>query len=267
MQTLGPNYSEIEQAIADMLKENTGIHFLDSGGAYGRHWQRNQAIADFRDLPEIELDFWNDSVSVTLNVFHLLTSFLEIDETGKELQKKFDEYSELPDQKEESWLSVIESFNDAILKPEYNYHIGHSFNTYNEDSMLSQVLQGYVIYTDSDEYPEYIILQIHNGCDVRGGYTKPKIFKITDFDYFIIAQHDLDASCKCTDMYSDDCGYHWYVSNSPEKTELDKLLGTDMGQEIERYKFPNYWKIDSEEKRIKCLACKHDVNITASLDH
>ena len=25
-----------------MLTENTGKHMLDSGGAYGRHWERNQ---------------------------------------------------------------------------------------------------------------------------------------------------------------------------------------------------------------------------------
>ena len=28
--------------VSEMLKENTGTHFLDSGGSYGRSWQRNQ---------------------------------------------------------------------------------------------------------------------------------------------------------------------------------------------------------------------------------
>jgi hypothetical protein len=31
-----------EQAIYEMLTESTGTHFLDSGGATGRHWQQNQ---------------------------------------------------------------------------------------------------------------------------------------------------------------------------------------------------------------------------------
>ena len=31
-----------EQIIYNMLVENTGIHFLDSGMGSGRHWQKNQ---------------------------------------------------------------------------------------------------------------------------------------------------------------------------------------------------------------------------------
>ena len=33
--------NKTERKLAEMLKENTGIHMLDSGGAYGRHWQLN----------------------------------------------------------------------------------------------------------------------------------------------------------------------------------------------------------------------------------
>ena len=34
--------TQTQQAIFEMLTENTGKHFLDSGGDNGRHWQRNQ---------------------------------------------------------------------------------------------------------------------------------------------------------------------------------------------------------------------------------
>ena len=34
----------IENVIASMMTENTGTHFLDSGGAYGRNWQRNKGL-------------------------------------------------------------------------------------------------------------------------------------------------------------------------------------------------------------------------------
>ena len=33
---------ETKELIYQMLTENTGSHFLDSGGAGNRHWQRNQ---------------------------------------------------------------------------------------------------------------------------------------------------------------------------------------------------------------------------------
>ena len=32
----------VEQTIYGMLTESTGAALCDSGGAYGRHWQRNQ---------------------------------------------------------------------------------------------------------------------------------------------------------------------------------------------------------------------------------
>ena len=54
-------------------------------------------------------------------------------------------------------------------------------NTYNDDCILSQTLQ--IIYSDSifESDNQIIALSIHNGADVRGGYTDFKIFG-ADFD-------------------------------------------------------------------------------------
>ena len=42
---------ETKQVIYNMMIENTGIHFLDSGGEDGRHWQKNQkkTLKDFEN--------------------------------------------------------------------------------------------------------------------------------------------------------------------------------------------------------------------------
>ena len=37
---------ETKQVIYNMMIENTGTHFLDSGGEDGRNWQRNQKKMD-----------------------------------------------------------------------------------------------------------------------------------------------------------------------------------------------------------------------------
>ena len=42
-----------ETLIIEMLKENTGTHFLDSGGNSNRNWQRNQDI-NFEGQPCVE---------------------------------------------------------------------------------------------------------------------------------------------------------------------------------------------------------------------
>ena len=60
-------YTPTERQIAKMLIENTGVDMLDSGGAYGRHWQRNRKIADFRKMPEITLDLYPEEERVTVH--------------------------------------------------------------------------------------------------------------------------------------------------------------------------------------------------------
>jgi len=59
------------------------------------------------------------------------------------------------------------------LKCSFDVEIERGFNTYNGDSDLSQTLQGSTL-TINDEY--YYLIQIHGGCDVRGGYTDAKLF-------------------------------------------------------------------------------------------
>ena len=36
--------TETQKMLARMLTENTGRNILDSGDAYGRHWEKNQGI-------------------------------------------------------------------------------------------------------------------------------------------------------------------------------------------------------------------------------
>ena len=48
---------ELKQVVYSMITENTGRHMLDSGGAYGRHWERNQKLSldDFESLPAVDV--------------------------------------------------------------------------------------------------------------------------------------------------------------------------------------------------------------------
>ena len=57
-------FTKTQKLVYAMLTENTGTHFLDSGGTNGRRWQRNQAktIEDFDNEQEqvIEKSRWTD---------------------------------------------------------------------------------------------------------------------------------------------------------------------------------------------------------------
>jgi hypothetical protein len=52
-------------------------------------------------------------------------------------------------------------------------------NTYNEANLLSQTLLFNYFELEKEGY---VVLQIHGGCDVRGGYTDPQVFTTGRFD-------------------------------------------------------------------------------------
>lgn len=231
-----PDYTETERKIVDMLQENTGVSILDSGSAYGRHWQRNRQITDFRKNPnpivEIHAPYYYKDyegkkrkmppeILIYYDTFHYLTNFLELDDLAKELQKEFEQFAELPENQNQAWLTLAEEFLENLAE-EYGYEYHGFTNTYNYENLIHQVLQ-YGIIEIGEDY--YILLQIHNGCDVRGGYTKPQFFRILDYEYFIIAQDDINVSCECgyCNAYSDDAGYHWYAENGDEINLIERI--------------------------------------------
>lgn len=176
----------LDQTIAAMLTENTGTHMLDSGGAYGRAWQRNigKTVEDFRAMPSATAEIYvreygGETVAEVLpcvNVFHLLTGgALELDDLCSE-------FNAMPvdDWKSGDFYGVSVAGAEWLDMRGFNAN-GESFNTYNWGANHSQVLQGAEL-TREGEYGEekYLLLQIHGGADVRGGYTDAKLFKLDD---------------------------------------------------------------------------------------
>ena len=236
-------YTKIEKLIADMLTENTGAHFLDSGGAYGRSWQRNREITDFRETPPITVELYGkpgdhvDEIGFSLNVFHYLTDYLDTDDNTKRYNRMLTNILKDPD---EGYYSSMETLAEK-LKELGEIEAYNSFNTYNYDSSLSQILQG--VYMNTGYGETYLILQIHGGCDARGGYTKPRVFYVNDFDYMCMADGDFIASCDCMGLYTDDHGYHWYNNNDGEDG------------------IPETWKIaDTKPLTLVCETCKKTVS-------
>jgi hypothetical protein len=202
---------KLKRAIQEMLVENTGCSILDSGGAYGRGWEKNRSR-----------DFENEE--------SYLTNFLEMTEESKRLDKLLQKAIDLGDT--DNYMADMEDFMEEQGQDGYTHY--SITNTYNYDNILSEALQyGILISEDTDEH--FIILQLHNGCDVRGGYTRPRVFSLgtdDEFSYFRMAQEEVTAICrKCgIEWFSDDSGYNWYNDGNPsEQSELR----TDTKQEEE----------------------------------
>lgn len=212
------HYNLTERRIAEMLTENTGINMLDSGGASGRGWQRNQG-KDFKSEPAVEYKVERDGfVLIEFNVFHYLKTYAEITQTCEKLQSKFMKFARSPQQELKPWLVSMEWFADTIdEKSNRENFLRGTTNTYNYDNILSQILQ-YVGF--SYQGKTYLLLQIHNGADARGGYTAPQVFEVKDEEYFLMAQNNVYADDDHDHKWSsDDGGNHWQ-SDGEESGEL-----------------------------------------------
>jgi hypothetical protein len=215
-----------EEIIAGMLTEEVATHFLDSGGTpqrddngkyigsidgYGRAFEINQG-RDFASEDSSVVTFSNCNgkvgVSIEHNLYHWLVSRLEIAENldaifhgafrqSADADKSWQELMiEFP-----SWVAENVGYEEiAVLdNPEKNMLCALNdaplvVNSYNCGSVLSQTIV-YVYFCWNNEV--YIILQIHGGCDVRGGYTIPRVFKNIHDDETAIFDH-ANGNVYCT---------------------------------------------------------------------
>jgi len=183
---------ETKQVIYNMLTENTCTHFLDSGGANDRHWQRNQSktIDDFEKEEEIQIIDKNSEYPYLIkSLYHHLIDSCEY------LEKDNKDFINWINQNPYSWKDNQDgrcagSMYDVeeYMSLTYGDDIRTEY-TFNYDNNLSQDIQ---FMTVGDTYDCNIIaLAIHNGADARGGLTDYKIFRI-DEDYFYNFNEDVE---------------------------------------------------------------------------
>lgn len=187
----------IEEVVYAMLTEDTGKHFLDSGDAYGRHWQRNRryTLEEFKARPMYEVEIYHrdgdlDDVYdwwLTTDLFQHMISSLELDDVCHVFNAipvdswDSDEFMGCSVEQEKFLQS-----HDIAPHPHYDSS-NMPFNTYNYDGdTLSQCVQYYILQRGyprplSTDRVEYVLVQVHNGCDARGGYTNAKLFRVPKY--------------------------------------------------------------------------------------
>jgi hypothetical protein len=149
--------------LTKLCRQNTGSHFLDSGDHYGRHWQRplpDQVIS-------IQADFERNELSATI---HTALWLPEVFEVNKAKNRAFHRFAEKhPDL---SWIDIVEMWAESLgLNCTCD-------NTYNHESDLDQCIIWYCLSAKDDWYYDsdaIWLVQSHNGCDVRGGYSDPVV--------------------------------------------------------------------------------------------
>ena len=221
--------SNVKELVFSMLTENTGTHMCDSGGDNGRMWQRNEnkCAADFEAEPQelYQYDPKYNEIQRTVSVFHYLTHNLEVDDIAfnfNELNtnaKNWNGSCEMD-------VSIYGVSSEAwdYLAESTDIEVSRSWNTYNGDSDLSQILQGANLLIN-DEY--YVLIQIHGGADVRGGYTDAKLFKCGDHMDGMIHEYLREYADSCEILeeleYIDSMTDYWDESIVYEGKELEAI--------------------------------------------
>lgn len=240
--------------IVDMLKEDTGEHFLDSGGEGGRSWQLNQKRNFGKESASVlKIDLRNGDIEISKRVYHYITEFWESTAESERLQRELMNFAERPSNKRLGWMEIMEEFFASHLKPEiedegieaYNIDVeGKVVNTYNYESSLDQILQ-YMLFPwkggDQKRHTgiPFIMLQIHGGADARGGYTAPHIFAFKDkaheIDEFFVCDSDYGITMKNKTWDTDDFGRNWYSDSGGRANarelcdQIDFFLGETSG--------------------------------------
>lgn len=204
-----------EQVVAAMLTENTGTHFLDSGGISGRAWQRNQAaagddpVAHFKTQPEA-WQGWKGEEWATISLFHWLTArvdyheatdlrwrrWVDLDYIGAERHYRgrcYNDSSHFGD-----WLTALV---DKGWAERCEFGGGY---TYNEENALSQDIV-WVPFALTDDCPwadfptELVAVSIHNGADARGGFTDFRVFELSSYEgiYDFLDYGDYEVTWEC----------------------------------------------------------------------
>ena len=212
-----------ERKIAEMLVENTGAALMDSGGAYGRAWQHTRAKygldgglpnSAWDGFPKRTVEPGQDEIelvalamrdeplggfdrygSYSLDTFHFLVEALDYD---PELDAKFQRWTRVTNFGKDRWdkdwgLTLMERFAEQ-LQASGIYGDG-SFvteNSYNGECALDRTIQFTLMTINEDGFlptGSYVLLQIHGGADVRGGYTDPVLFSESGMSEYAILDY------------------------------------------------------------------------------
>ena len=244
-----------EQVITEMLTESTGKAFMDSGDAYGRHWEENQknGIKKGYQICDFYIDKEEQTCELipTVPIFDVFSNTLQYTDECKYLESLI---PQLASYDTLYWIQNEIQQNPKTVFQENTYIGTDIFNSYNRENFMSQDYMS--IYFEYDNQP-YIAISIHNGCDIRGGYTDVHIFDVGHEDEFLTAQTDISIDCLHTDgkIHMCESGYQMYDSN----TYYSHLEQKDVD---EHYVYQHTYVDDNNQ--LRCKECNGLIVCNAS---
>jgi hypothetical protein len=224
--------NEVAKRIKEMMLENTGAHPLDSGDYYGRGYEIRKEW-NWSTIPLVDTNLDEYGLNPVINAYPYLVASLDITPESEVLDQRLKEEI---DNSNEDFLTIMERVGQDLEKEKG--FLASTVNTYNFDSLLDLVLQAVILYDDS--IPYLVLLQTHNGCDVRGGYSTPRAFAVVNEMFLLDLNMDsLDVGCRCG------------VQNLTEKAKDIEFRRNKKGKIVKTI----------------CKKCKKELIITHNLDY
>ena len=224
-----------------MLTESTGRHPMDSGDAYGRYWEENQEEIKKGKQPLFAYRYDETKTAeliATIPIFDYL-SLMEYNENCQILESLLPNLSKDTLYYIEDITNNPSNYNKILQVFKKNSFFGSKIgNTYNGEDLLSQGFEYIWFEYDAEDY---IAISIHNGCDIRGGYTDIHIFKVNWAEEVYHAKSEAPIYCKC--------GMHNYYQSDANTIEY---WNTD--EEVNQ-KFVYVHSYADEDNNLRCKYC------------
>jgi hypothetical protein len=167
----------VEQIVAEFQEEDDEELERQLKEIIIRHFNENdEYIALSLSETPIEDIMINNEFVVNKNIYKVLQKFLDIDKQSLSFQVLLDEMIKESDEPEGY---VMEQFAERYDEGNNELRIT---NTYNSDNFISSDIE-YITFETGDK-TSYIIIRVHNGTDIRSGYSVPKVFCLWPYNLY-----------------------------------------------------------------------------------
>jgi len=199
-------YTDTELQIHKMLCGRGPRGMCDSGGAYGyanESWRRasRHYEGDLRRLPYCTVtSYCTDTpyvpgksyleMGAQISAFHHLCENLHY-ERAMSIKYMCHERDDL------GWEEILDlylDFHNRHSPEEMHLERCGEYNTANGDDCLDNAYLYYGFEGQCSDQ-QYVLLQVHNGCDLRAGYGVPSIFSVVSESFY--NNDDYYAGCDC----------------------------------------------------------------------
>lgn len=262
-------YSPTQAVLHGMFTEKVAGHILDSGDFYGRLGDAYRARPDMLAGPRVAAYRTDDDERIGRGAtraqrssFHALDASLVY---SPEIDAKFGRFCAANDDGRKSWTDLAAEFaaeKDAGFSLE-----GDSYNTYWFDNPLDAPFRWFEFDCGG---VRAILVQVHLGCDMRGGYGRPRAFVERDGESLRLAAEAFEAACECTQI---ECWGYGIVLNQRTQSECEACAlrgdpdvedGPWNEDECICGEYPEYWKAPdgAVDGAVRCEECGAEVVVS-----